>query len=223
MSSAAARCTWRATARSAAKITVTASSSSAASPTPRSAPARRARPLASPPPAGATTLSPEPRAPRAASSCRDDSDHYSRRCTVAVLSCRAVRVFLQSFCVVLIISREDRGLRRGSQESGRLAAPRGARPPSPRRTRPSARWTPSSPVRRTSPRPKRCASASPSPSAHSRVLGLAPHPIRGHAYTTPRLFFVSRVGARVLRFWKAALLLCAAFAVGAPRSATARV
>jgi hypothetical protein len=48
-------------------------------------------------------------------------------------------------------------------------------------------------------------------------------PIRGHAYTTPRLFFVSRVGARVLRFWKAALLLCAAFAVGAPRSATARV
>ena len=91
----------------AAKITVTASSSSAASPTPRSAPARRARPLASPPPAGATTLSPEPRAPRAASSCRDDSDHYSRRCTVAVLSCRAVRVFLQSFCVVIIISGED--------------------------------------------------------------------------------------------------------------------
>ena len=65
--------------------------------------------------------------------------------------------------------------------------------------------------------------ASPRPSAHSRVLGLAPHPIRGHACTTPRLFFVSRVGARVSRFWKAALLLYAAFAVdGAPRSATAR-
>ena len=48
------------------------------------------------------------------------------------------------------------------------------------------------------------------------------HP-RTRAYTTPRLFFVSRVGAAAFAFWKAALLLCAAFAVGAPRSATARV
>ena len=47
------------------------------------------------------------------------------------------------------------------------------------------------------------------PSADTRILRLA--------------FSSSRGLARVLHFWKAALLLCAAFAVGAPRFATTRV